>query len=113
MKGGLPLKRHLGPDTHLGVVVNFRKTREGWNCRFQKTPRTEGGDKVPAVSTQGSGFPAGLLFPVPEILEFVAFCDSSNFSSNFPGTFPEFSRRTPEQTAETATAFSSFLTIQQ
>ena len=30
-----------------------RKTREGWNCRFQKTPRTEGGDKVPAVWTQG------------------------------------------------------------
>ena len=32
----------------------LRKTREGWNCRFQKTPRTEGGDKVPAVWTQGS-----------------------------------------------------------
>ena len=31
-----------------------RKTREGWNCRFQKTPRTEGGDNVPAVRTQGS-----------------------------------------------------------
>ena len=32
----------------------FRKTREGWNCRFQNSPRTEGGDKVPAVWTQGS-----------------------------------------------------------
>ena len=32
--------------------LTFRKTREGWNCRFQKTPRTEGGDKVQAVSTQ-------------------------------------------------------------
>ena len=31
------------------------------------------------------------------------------FSSNFPGTFPEFSWRAPEQTPETATAFSSFL----
>ena len=36
------------------AVLNFRKTREGWNCRFQKTPRTEGGDEVPGVWTQGS-----------------------------------------------------------
>ena len=35
-------------------LLKFRKTREGWNCRFQKTPRTEGGDKVPAVWAQGS-----------------------------------------------------------
>ena len=34
--------------------TNVRKTREGWNCRFQKTPCTEGVDKVQAVSTQGS-----------------------------------------------------------
>ena len=32
----------------------FRNLREGWNCRFQKTPRTEGGDKVPAVWNQVS-----------------------------------------------------------
>ena len=86
----------------------FRKTREGWNNQFQKTPRTEGGDKV-----QGSvdpRFPAGLPFPVPEILEFVASRDSGKCSSNFPGTFPEQSSGTPEQTPETATAFSSFLT---
>ena len=53
-------------------------------------------------------FPAGLPFPVPEIVEFVAFRDSGKFSSNFPGIFPEFSSRTPEQTPETATAFLSF-----
>ena len=34
--------------------LSVRKTREGWNCRFQKTPRTEGGDKVQAVSSRGS-----------------------------------------------------------
>ena len=39
-------------------------------------------------------FPAGLPFPVPEILEFVAFRDSGKFSGNFPGTFPELSSRT-------------------
>ena len=33
----------------------FRKTREGWNCRFQKILCTEGGDKVQAVSTQPQG----------------------------------------------------------
>ena len=32
----------------------LRKTREGWNCRFLKTSRTEGGDEVRAVWTQGS-----------------------------------------------------------
>ena len=54
-------------------------------------------------------FPAGLPFPVPEILEFVAFGDSGKifqqFSRNFPGTFLQNSRKDPE----TATAFSSFL----
>ena len=35
-----------------------------------------------------------------------SFAIRDNFSSNFPGTFPEFSWRTPEQTPETATAFS-------
>ena len=38
-------------------------------------------------------FPAGLPFPVLEILEFVAFRDSGKISSNFPGTFPEFPSR--------------------
>ena len=52
-------------------------------------------------------FPAaGLPFPVPEILEFVAFRDSGKFFQQFS---PELSCRTPAQTPETATAFSSFL----
>ena len=38
----------------VGKIACLRKTREGWNCRFQKTPSTEGADKVPGVSTQGS-----------------------------------------------------------
>ena len=55
-------------------------------------------------------FAAGLPFPDRELLEFVAFfVTREKFSSNFPGTFPEFSSRSPEQTPETATAFSSFL----
>ena len=65
------------------------KTREGWNCRFQKTPRTEGWDKVPGVSTKRSR--QGCLSPVPEVLEFVAFRDSGKFfqqySRDFPGVF--------------------------
>ena len=39
--------------------------------------------------------PGGLPFPVPEILEFVAFRDSEKFSSNFPGAFPENPRTDP------------------
>ena len=36
-------------------------------------------------------------------------CSISRCGNIFPAIFPEFSRRTPEQTPETATAFSSFL----
>ena len=55
---------------------------------------------------QGSGsvdprFPAGLPFPVPEVLEFVAFRDSGNFSSNFPGSFPE--RKDPRNISKSET----------
>ena len=58
---------------------------------------------------QGPGsdpkFPAGLPFPAPEILEFVAFGDSGKIFQRFFGDFPEFSSRTPKLTPETATAF--------
>ena len=44
-------------------------------------------------------FPAGLPFPVPEILEFLAFGDSGKFfqqfSRNFPGNFLQNSRKDP------------------
>ena len=43
--------RSVHPES--AQLIYVRETREGWNCRFQKTPRTEGGDKVPAVWTQG------------------------------------------------------------
>ena len=46
-------------------------------------------------------FPAGLPFLVPEILEFVAFCDLGKFfqqfSRDFPGVFPENPRTDPSQ----------------
>ena len=44
-------------------------------------------------------FPAGLPFPVPEILDFAAFRDSGKvfqqFSRDFPGVFPENPRTDP------------------
>ena len=52
--------RHLRSVTFssaLPEIVRFvqkKKTRDGCNCPFHKTPRAEGGDKVQAVSTQGS-----------------------------------------------------------
>ena len=103
-----PCRRSLGATLgrHLRSLVlcnNVRKTREGWNCEFQKTPHTEGGDKVPAVWTEGSrrvAFPGARN---PRI------CSISRFGKIFPAIFPGFSSRTPEQTPETATAFSSFL----
>ena len=42
-------------------------------------------------------FPAGLPFPVPEILECIASRDPGRFSSNFPSIFPEFSREPPSR----------------
>ena len=87
-------------------LPNVRKTREGWNCQFEKSPRTEGGDKVPAVWTQASR--QVYLSRCPKSRNLQHFAIREKFSSNFPGTFPEFSSRTPEQTPETATAFSEF-----
>ena len=57
------------------------------------------------------GLWAGLPFPVPEILEFVAFRDSGKIFQQFFRDFREFSSGTPEQTPEAATAFSSFLIV--
>ena len=54
-------------------------------------------------------FPAGLPFPVPEILEFAAFRDSGKIFQQFSRDFPGVVLGNPEQTPETATAFSSFL----
>ena len=72
----------------IGVHL-FRTTREGWNCQFQKnTPRGRWGQGPGSVDLR---FPANLPFPVPEILEFVAFRDSGIFfqlfSRDFPGAF--------------------------
>ena len=45
----------------ISVPYNFRKTREGWNCRFQKTPRTR---KVGTRSWQcGPKAPSRFAFP--------------------------------------------------
>ena len=65
----------------------FRKTREGWNCRFFKTSRTEGwGQGLGSVDPR---FPAGWPFPVPQILEFIAFRDSGKIFQQFSRDFPE------------------------
>ena len=72
----------------------------------ENTPHGRWGQGPDSVDPR---FPAGLPFPVPQILEFVAFGDSGKFSSNFPGIFPGLPSRTPARTPETATAFSSFL----
>ena len=79
----------------------IKKTREGCNSnrRSQKAPRTEGGDKV-----QGSvdpRFPAGLPFPVPEILELRGFRDSGKFSSSiFPGIVLQYSSESLKSSIE-------------
>ena len=76
--------------------------------RGQNTPHGRCGQGPGNVDPR---FPAGLPFPVPEILEFEALRDPAKFFQQFSLAFPEFSSGTPEQIPETATAFSSFLKL--
>ena len=64
--------------------------------------------------SQGSvdpSFPAGLPFPVPDIPEYKAFCDSGKmFPAFFPRIFPKLScRKLPQRSRKQSKAFSSFL----
>ena len=63
----------------------WRNTREGCNGRFQKTPRTEGVDKVPAVS----GLPFGARNP--------GICSISRSGKIFPAIFPGLSQSFPRE----------------
>ena len=93
-----------GPNAH--QEKNSRRLEFHGTVDFKKHPAR----KVGTRSWQcGPKVPGRFAFLVPEILEFVAFRDSGKFFQQFSGTFREFSRRTPEQTPETATAFLSFL----
>ena len=86
-----PQNRRIRLPPHLGFEF-IRKTREGWNCRFQKsTPHGRWGQGPGSVDQR---FPAGLPFPVPEILEFVAFGASRKI---FPAIFPGLSRSFPRE----------------
>ena len=62
------------------------KLEKAGTVDFKKTPHPEGRDKVPG--SVDPRFPAGLHFPVPEVLEFVAFRDSGNVFQQFPRDFP-------------------------
>ena len=91
---------HLG---HLSQVVLhcvgclFRKSREGWNCRFQKTPHTEGGDKVTRkVGTRSRQcrpkVPCRFAFPGARNPRIYSI---SRSGKHFPAIFPGLSRSFP------------------
>ena len=89
--------------------LQFQKNSRRLELSISKnTPHGRWGQGPGSVDPR---FPAGLPFPVPEILEFVAFGASGNIFQQFPWTYPEFSLTTPEQAPETATALSSFLIV--
>ena len=67
----------------------------GWNCRFQKASRTEGWGQGPG--SVDPRFPAGLPFPVPEILEIVAFRHSGNTFQQLSRDFPAIFVGTPQR----------------
>ena len=87
------------PEVEKAGTVNFRKhpARKVQTRSRQCRPKVPGRFAFPSARN-------------PRICS-ISRSGKKCFSSNFPGTFPEFSRRTPEQTPETATAFSSFLSI--
>ena len=68
--------------------ANFRKLEKAGTVDFKNTPHGSWGQGLGSVDPR---FPAGLPFPVPEILEFVAFRDSGKsfrqFSWDLPGVF--------------------------
>ena len=98
----------LSPQGPSKIRPNQKNSRRLELSSSKNTPYGMWGQGACGVDPR---FPAGLPFPVPEILEFVAFRDSGYFCpAIFLGLSRSFPRKPPEQTAETATAFSSFLT---
>ena len=87
-----------GLVTHAGChkYDNQKNSRRLELSISKNTPHGRWGQGPGSVDPR---FPAGLPFPVPEILEFVAFGDSGKFfqqfSRNFPGTFLQNSRKDP------------------
>ena len=77
-------------------VKNQKNSRRLELSISKNTPHGRWGQGPGSVNPR---FPAGLPFPVPEILEFVAFRDSGKifqqFSRDFPGVFPENPRTDP------------------
>ena len=83
-------------DTLIRIFQKKRNSRRLELSISKNTPQGRWGQGPGSVDPR---FPAGLSFPVPEILEFVAFSDSGDFfqqfSRNFPGTFLQNSRKDP------------------
>ena len=75
-------------------AVKLRKTREGWNCRFQKnTPRGRWG---PGPGSVDPRFPAGFAFPGARKPRICSICRFGKiFLDILSGTFPEFCSGNP------------------
>ena len=88
----------------------FRKTWEPWNCPFQKQPTRKMGTRSRQCRPKVPGMFAFPGAQNPRICSISRF--GTKFSGNFSGTFRSFPQEPPnfQQTSETATAFSSFLT---
>ena len=85
----------------------LEKLEKAGTVDFKKHPARQVGTRSRQC---GPKVPGRFAFPGarnPRICSISRF--GKFFSSNFPAIFLEFSSRTPEQTPETATAFSSFL----
>ena len=78
------------------LLQKSEKLEKAGTVDFKRIPHGRRGQGPGSVDPR---FPAGLPFPVPQILEFVALCDSGTFfqqfSRNFPGTFLQNSRKDP------------------
>ena len=87
----------------VGSLNRSEKLEKAGTVDFEKHPARKVGTRPRQC---GPKVPGRFAFPGarnPRI------CSISRFGKNFPAIFPGLSSRTPEQTPETATAFSSFL----
>ena len=77
-----------GPLIGCFKIITLKKNSKAGTVDLKNTPHGRWGQGPGSVDPR---FPAGLPFPVPEILEFVAFCDSGNifqqFCRSLPGSF--------------------------
>ena len=90
-------------DTIATCIAQYENQKNSRRLELSISKNTPHGRWGQGPGSVDPRFPAGLPFLVPEILDFVAHRDFGKISpAIFPGTFPEFSFKTPEPEGKNA-----------